>query len=67
MGSPLVVIVNNVQYFHNDDDGRNMLLQLQQRAESWAASGMLPLFLIRQSRLTTVLRYSNNGFLQASK
>lgn len=38
---PLVLIINNVHFFHNNEDGRNMLLQLQQRAESWAASGIL--------------------------
>ncbi|KAF7315154.1 hypothetical protein MIND_00029800 [Mycena indigotica] len=38
---PLVLIINNVHYFKNDDDGRGMLLQLQQRAESWAASGIV--------------------------
>ena len=38
-GRPPVLIVNNVHYFNNDDDGRDMLLQLQQRAEAWAASG----------------------------
>ncbi|KAL0570951.1 hypothetical protein V5O48_011008 [Marasmius crinis-equi] len=40
-GKPLVLIINNVHFFKNDDEGRNMLLQLQQRAESWAASGIL--------------------------
>uniref|UniRef100_A0A0W0F152 AAA protein C-terminal winged helix domain-containing protein n=1 Tax=Moniliophthora roreri TaxID=221103 RepID=A0A0W0F152_MONRR len=40
-GKPLVLIINNVHYFNNDDDGRNMLLQLQQRAESWAACGIM--------------------------
>ena len=44
-GRPLVLIVNNVQFFKNDDEGRNMLLQLQQHAESWAASGKLLDFL----------------------
>lgn len=38
---PPVLIINNVHYFNNDDEGRNMLLQLQQRAEAWAASGGL--------------------------
>ncbi|VDC00320.1 unnamed protein product [Peniophora sp. CBMAI 1063] len=38
-GRPLVLVINNVHYFRNNDDGKNMLLQLQQRAESWAASG----------------------------
>ncbi|KAF7321531.1 hypothetical protein MKEN_00674000 [Mycena kentingensis (nom. inval.)] len=40
-GKPLVLVINNVHYFKNDDDGRSMLLQLQQRAESWAASGIV--------------------------
>lgn len=38
-GRPLVLIINNVHFLKNDDDGRNILLQMQQRAESWAASG----------------------------
>lgn len=38
-GRPLVLIINNVHFFKNDDEGKNMLLQLQQRAESWAAAG----------------------------
>lgn len=37
---PLVVIFNNIHLFNNDDEGRNLLQQLQQRAESWAESGM---------------------------
>jgi hypothetical protein len=42
-GRPLVLVINNVHFFKNDDEGRMMLLQLQQRAEAWAASGTLPL------------------------
>lgn len=38
-GKPLVLVLNNVHLFNSDDEGRNMLLQLQQRGESWAASG----------------------------
>ncbi|THH01333.1 hypothetical protein EW026_g1355 [Hermanssonia centrifuga] len=38
---PLVLILNNIHFFKNDDEGQNMLLQLQQRAEAWAASGIL--------------------------
>jgi len=38
---PLVLIINNVHFFQNDEEGRNMLLQLQQKAEAWAASGKL--------------------------
>ncbi|KAH9922046.1 uncharacterized protein B0H18DRAFT_1121075 [Fomitopsis serialis] len=40
-GRPLVLIFNNIHFFKNDDDGRQMLLQMQQRAESWAAAGIL--------------------------
>ena len=38
-GKPLILVLNNVHLFNDDDDGKNMLLQLQQRAEAWAASG----------------------------
>ncbi|KAF8806546.1 hypothetical protein BYT27DRAFT_7233914 [Phlegmacium glaucopus] len=40
-GRPLVLIINNVHFFQNDEAGRSMLLQLQQKAEAWAASGIL--------------------------
>ncbi|KAI0301558.1 hypothetical protein B0F90DRAFT_1718166 [Multifurca ochricompacta] len=42
-GKPLILVLNNVHLFNNDDGGRKMLLQLQQRAEAWAASGILTL------------------------
>ncbi|KAH8087821.1 hypothetical protein BXZ70DRAFT_899534 [Cristinia sonorae] len=58
-GRPLVLIINNIHFFKNDDEGRNMLLQLQQHAESWSASGILtfvfssddawPFFVMRKS------------------
>ncbi|KXN87500.1 hypothetical protein AN958_08805 [Leucoagaricus sp. SymC.cos] len=38
---PLVLIINNVHHFKNDEDGRGILLQLQQKAEAWAASGIV--------------------------
>ncbi|KAI0753092.1 hypothetical protein C8Q80DRAFT_1267533 [Daedaleopsis nitida] len=40
-GKPLILVLNNVHYFNHDDEGRNILLQFQQRAEAWAASGIL--------------------------
>ncbi|KNZ74896.1 hypothetical protein J132_05895 [Termitomyces sp. J132] len=40
-GRPLVLIINNIHFLKNDDEGRNMILQLQQKAEAWAASGIL--------------------------
>lgn len=42
-GRPLILVINNVHYFKNDDDGKNMLLQLQYRAETWAAGGIMTL------------------------
>ncbi|KAJ7686484.1 hypothetical protein B0H17DRAFT_1160607 [Mycena rosella] len=61
-GKPLVLIINNVHFFKNDDDGRSMLLQLQQRAEAWAASGMddfWPFYVMRKtaSRMHTLSIY----------
>ena len=46
-GRPPVLVINNIHYFNNDDNGRAMLLQLQQRAEAWAASGRLRFFCSR--------------------
>ncbi|KAH7907003.1 hypothetical protein BJ138DRAFT_1161239 [Hygrophoropsis aurantiaca] len=40
-GRPFVLVFNNIQHFNNDAEGRNMLLQLQQRAEAWAAAGIV--------------------------
>lgn len=33
------MIFNNIHLIGNSEDGRNMLLQLQQKAETWAESG----------------------------
>ncbi|CUA71696.1 hypothetical protein RSOLAG22IIIB_04742 [Rhizoctonia solani] len=35
---PIVLVINNIHLFNNDDEGRLLLQQLQQRAESWAES-----------------------------
>ncbi|GAB1526365.1 hypothetical protein RhiTH_009532 [Rhizoctonia solani] len=37
-GRPIVLIINDIHLFNNDDDGRLLLQQLQQRAENWAES-----------------------------
>lgn len=39
-GKPLVLIFNNVHLLGNSEEGRNVLLQLQQRAEPWAEGGL---------------------------
>jgi hypothetical protein len=59
-GKPLVLIINNVHFFKNDDQGRGMLLQLQQRAEAWAASGMYPK---PESVNFTLLRLTDAGIM----
>ena len=40
-GKPLIVIVNSMHLVRNDDDGRDLLEALQQRAEQWAASNLV--------------------------
>ncbi|KDN43865.1 hypothetical protein RSAG8_05858, partial [Rhizoctonia solani AG-8 WAC10335] len=37
-GRPIVLVINNIHLFNNDDEGRLLIQQLQQRAESWAES-----------------------------
>ena len=38
---PLVMIINGMHMIHDDDIGRDLVELLQQRAESWAASGLV--------------------------
>ncbi|KDN34453.1 hypothetical protein RSAG8_12457, partial [Rhizoctonia solani AG-8 WAC10335] len=38
-GRPIVLVINDIHLFNNDDGGRLLLQQLQQRAENWAESG----------------------------
>ncbi|KZS87204.1 hypothetical protein SISNIDRAFT_419955 [Sistotremastrum niveocremeum HHB9708] len=40
-GRALVLVFNNIHLLTSDEAGRNILTQLQQRAEAWAASGIL--------------------------
>lgn len=40
-GKPLILIVNSMHLFRDDDEGRDMLELLQQRAEAWAATGLI--------------------------
>ncbi|CAG8441360.1 14171_t:CDS:2 [Funneliformis mosseae] len=40
-GRPLILIINNIHAFKDDDDGIDLLELLQQRAESWAASRLV--------------------------
>jgi hypothetical protein len=38
---PLILIINCTHLIRDDDDGRNLLEMMQQRAEQWAASNLL--------------------------
>ncbi|CAK7225723.1 hypothetical protein SBRCBS47491_005986 [Sporothrix bragantina] len=38
---PLVIIVNQMHLIRDDEDGRDLIELLQQRAEQWAASGLV--------------------------
>ena len=40
VGRPLVLIVNSTHLLRDDDDGRDLLELIQQRAEQWAASNL---------------------------
>ncbi|KAI9052356.1 hypothetical protein LZ554_003706 [Drepanopeziza brunnea f. sp. 'monogermtubi'] len=40
-GKPLIVIINSVHLLRDNDDGRDLLELLQQRAEQWAASNLV--------------------------
>ena len=37
-GRPLVLIINNIHFVHDDPEGHSLLHMLQQRAESWFVS-----------------------------
>ena len=45
VGRPLVLIVNSTHLLRDDDDGRNLLELIQQRAEQWAASNLITVVL----------------------
>ena len=41
VGRPLVLIINSAHLLRNDEDGRDLLELIQQRAEQWAASNLV--------------------------
>ncbi|KAL2826466.1 hypothetical protein BDW59DRAFT_65429 [Aspergillus cavernicola] len=54
---PLVLIVNNLHYLPDNREGQHLVDLLQQRAEMWAASGLVTLvFTSDQYRTTEMLR-----------
>lgn len=51
---PLVLIVNSTHLVRDDHDGQDLLEMIQQRAEQWAASGLVTTSMRRVSCLTWV-------------
>ncbi|KAI4257773.1 MAG: hypothetical protein L6R42_005460 [Xanthoria sp. 1 TBL-2021] len=45
VGKPLILIVNSTHLLRDDDDGRDLLELIQQRAEQWAASNLVTVVL----------------------
>ena len=45
VGKPLVLIINSTHLLRDDDDGRDLLELIQQRAEQWAASNLITIIL----------------------
>ena len=45
VGRPLVLIINSMHLLRDNDDGRDLLELIQQRAEQWAASNLITLVL----------------------
>ncbi|KUJ14904.1 uncharacterized protein LY89DRAFT_649490 [Mollisia scopiformis] len=41
VGKPLIIIINAVHLLRDDEDGRDLLELLQQRAEQWAAANLV--------------------------
>jgi hypothetical protein len=41
VGRPLILIINSTHLLRDDDDGRDLLELIQQRAEQWAASSLV--------------------------
>lgn len=45
VGRPLILIINSTHLLRDDDDGRDLLELVQQRAEQWAASNLVTVVL----------------------
>lgn len=45
VGRPLIVIINSVHLLRDDEDGKDLIELIQQRAEQWAASNLITVVL----------------------
>ncbi len=46
IGRPLVLIINSTHLLRDDEDGRDVLELIQQRAEQWAASNLVTIGMV---------------------
>lgn len=49
LGRPLVLIVNKIHLLRDDDDGRDLLELMQQKAEQWASSNLVTVIFNRSA------------------
>ncbi|GAA5828237.1 hypothetical protein JCM11251_002650 [Rhodosporidiobolus azoricus] len=45
-GRPMVMIIQNAHFIHDDDEGHSLLHMLQQRAEAWSQAGVLTMIFL---------------------
>lgn len=50
VGRPLVLIINKIHLLRDDDDGRDLLELMQQKAEQWASSNLITVIFNRYAR-----------------
>ena len=58
IGRPLVLIINNVHLLRDDEDGKDVLELIQQRAEQWAASNLCTVVLNSDGNKPDLVRTS---------
>lgn len=51
--SPLILIINSAHLIRDDEDGRNLLEMMQQRAEQWAASSLVTMSTFDDPRISS--------------
>lgn len=57
--TPLILIINSTHLVRDDHDGQDLLEMIQQRAEQWAASGLVT----TSKSLTGIFFFSQANFV----
>jgi hypothetical protein len=60
---PLVVMINSLHLLQDDDVGTALLKMLQQKAETWAVTGIITMVLSRFVSLTKLQIYESRRLL----